>query len=95
MSERELRKGIACHLCPEEALCGLCDGARKALSEPPDVVKVAKVLRGHKVVPPKSRAEIHYVQGWEDAVQATADNLERMFGFRLTADGWEWVEEGE
>jgi len=75
---REIVKGLV-HSCA-------------ALDADPDVVAVAKVLRQHKVEPPKYRDEKWYKEGWKDAVSAVADNLERKFKFRLTDDGWKWTD---
>lgn len=91
MSERQLREGVDCHLCPEEAECVLCDRARKALADEPDVVKAAKRFREQATwaIGTGSITAAH----WADYCINAAKQVEEDFGFCLTETGWEWTQE--
>ena len=99
MSEKRIRELASHHpecrypynLTETECLCGY----QYAMSFDPDVVAVDKVLRRHELSPAKTRTGKLYNKGWEDAISAVADNLERKFKFRLTDDGWEYLESEE
>ena len=65
------------------------DQLKQALSEPPDVVVLAQeLLKMHRGT--AGRREVVVITGG-----ALRSMLEQKFHVRLTADGWEWVEEGE
>ena len=102
MSERELREAAdryreqAHDIFGEEAAAALTeiyDDFGDALAADPDVVAVARVCREYDPGSAKTRGGKLYNEGWRDAVNAVADNLERKYGFRLTDDGWEWTDE--
>ena len=97
MSEREVYDMLRMHyeVCYDGCKCGRCSEVHEAIAESkkcPDVVAVARVCREYEPGLATTRGSKLYNEGWRDAVNAVADNLERKYGFRLTDGGWEWTE---
>ena len=82
MSEKRIRE-LAQQSVYESGLSGYIE---EALADDPDVVKAAMGLRDESNVPtwtPDVRWAFNYA----------ASLLQEVFGFRLTADGWEWTDD--
>ena len=92
MSEKELRE-FAKETAGQYAPPGVRELCKALLDKDPDVVAAARVCREYDPGPAKTRGGKLYNEGWRDAVNAVADNLERKYGFRLTDDGYEWTDE--
>ena len=101
MSERRLRELGTFDTEGGVERCAFCHALVSAgehypqcpVDDDPDVVAVARVCREYDPGPAKTRGSKLYNEGWRDAVNAVADNLERKYGFILTDKGYEWTEE--
>lgn len=86
MSERDLREGIDRHLCPKEGACYLCNKARNALAEPPDLVVLLRWCY--------AKGTLAASRGHGDAANTFSDMISKIEkAVRLTEDGWEWVKD--
>ena len=83
-NERELRRELPLHLCPDEGgeHCPYCERAWGLLAADPDVVAV---LRAIKKLQPDSSCPL--------TLSYLAHQIEQQFHVRLTDDGWEWTDE--
>ena len=91
MSEKELRRELPIHLCPDEdgERCPYCERVWGLLAADPDAVVAARYALD------KADRQIfaEFSRGRQSAFLDMANWLQRTFHFLLTPDGWEWMKE--